>query len=171
MRHPSLGLSIQQLLLSVRKLEQGMAALGLPRWMARLPVSWLCWYYCRLLDRKIARIVHIAGRIAKWRASLQSLGTHEHARTELLDLDRSMRADLEATRSVLWELREASLDVVRVFDSLGYSTPGLQRRQQAFLAVLEESHASAGVMQQLLTAHDELALFLLRQMQEGARSC
>jgi hypothetical protein len=66
MRPPSINLSIEQLLLSVKKLERQICAAGLPMWMARLPVFCLSWYYCRMLDEKIARMQRVLQKFRKW---------------------------------------------------------------------------------------------------------
>ncbi len=167
MRPSSISVSIVQLLRTVKKIELGMRSIGLPSFLARLPVGCLCWYYCKLLDEKIARIGRIGEKIRRWRGTLQEMGREGPAQTELIDIDKGLHADLESTRKVLWELREVCLDVARMFERLGFSSAGLLRRQHAFLRVLEESYASAGMMQELLATHDQVAIALLRQQQNA----
>jgi hypothetical protein len=81
---------------------------------------------------------------------------------ELIDVDLSMRKDIELTKTTLWELRSYCLDVGRMFDQLSYKSARLQRRQAVFLKLLEDSCASACVMQDAVAAHDSAALALLR---------
>jgi hypothetical protein len=167
MRPSSISVSIVQLLRAVKRIEHGMRFIGLPRFLARLPVGCLCWYYCKLLDEKIARIGRVGEKIRRWRGALQEMGREGPAQTELIDMDKGLHADLESTRKVLWELREVCLDVARMFERLGVSSTGLLRRQHIFLRVLEESYASAGMMQELLATHDKVAIALLQQLSQS----
>jgi YesN/AraC family two-component response regulator len=166
------GHSARSLVTAVRKLEESLNSAGLPRWVARLPVCWLSWHYCRVLDNKIARIRRIAHKFEKWRASIVIISNDAAAKMELMDLDRSMRGDIEYTKSTMWELHGYCIDVGRMFEQLGYQSAGLKRRQAAFLQILETSCEAASGMQQALTAHDEAVLAFLRaeQLRERAAS-
>jgi hypothetical protein len=70
---------------------------------------------------------------------------------EMLDLDHSMRTDIECTKSTMMELRDYCIDIGRMFEQLGYDSAGLKRRQAALVAVLDASCASASRMQEALT--------------------
>jgi hypothetical protein len=54
------------LVASVQKLERTLATPACRAFVARLPVCWLCWHYCRMLDQKIARMRKIAGKFDSW---------------------------------------------------------------------------------------------------------
>lgn len=164
------GHSARSLIEAVRKLEESLRSAGLPRWVARLPVCWLSWHYCRVLDKKIVRIRRIAGKFEQWRSSIHRISTDAAAQMEMMDVDRSMRADIEFTRSTMLELRGYCIDVDRMFDQLGYKSPRLKRRQAAFLHILEQSCASASGMQQALDAHDDAVLAYLRAEQLRERA-
>jgi len=164
------GHSARSLVAAVRKLEESLNSAGLPRWVARLPVCWLSWHYCRVLDTKIARIRRISRKFEQWRASIRTISNDAAAKMELMDVDRSMRDDIEFTKNTMWELRGYCIDVGRMFEQLGYQSPGLKRRQTAFLQILETSCASASGMQQALTAHDDAVLAYLRAEQLRERA-
>lgn len=169
MSRPSLNISIERLLVSVKRLEGGLRTAGLPPVLARLPACWLCWHYCVMIDGKTARIVRIGARLNHWLAALRRMDGNPAARTELIDLDQAMRRDLEATRQPLWELRGICLDVCQLFGRIGYASARLQRKQDAFLreidTVLELTHA----LQQAVAEHDSAAITLLREQEAGRR--
>jgi hypothetical protein len=164
------GHSALRLIEAVRKLEKSLSSAGLPRFVARLPVCWLSWHYCRVLDQKIVRIRRIAGKFEQWRTSIRAICNDAAARMELMDVDRGMRDDIEFTKNTMWELRGYCIDVGRMFEQLGYQSAGLKRRQSAFLRILETSCASASGMQQALTAHDDAVLAFLRAEQLRERA-
>jgi CRISPR/Cas system CSM-associated protein Csm2 small subunit len=164
------GHSARRLIEAVRKLEDSLNSAGLPRFVARLPVCWLSWHYCRVLDKKIARIRRIAGKFEKWRASIHSISKDAAAQMEMMDVDRSMRTDIEFTKNTMLELRGYCIDVGRMFDQLGYQSARLKRRQDAFLKILEESCESASGMQRELDAHDDAVLAFLRAEQLRERA-
>jgi hypothetical protein len=165
-----IGDSTRRLINAVRKLETTLSSAGLPRLVARLPVCWLCWHYCRMLDQKIARMKRIAGKFEVWLPTILNCSQTAAERMEMLDLDRSMRDDIEVTKSTMWELRGYCIDVGRMFDQLGYHSDALKRRQAKFLAVLEASCASASTIQEALTAHDSAVLAALREQQRLERA-
>lgn len=164
---PSLpiGDSTRRLIAAVKKLESTLNTVGLPRFVARLPVCWLCWHYCRTLDQKIVRMRRIANKFEQWLPAIRDFGREGPAQLELIDIDRSMHTDIEVTKSTMWELRGYCIDVGRMFDQLGYQSPRLKRRQADFLQVLETSCVSASTMQEALVAHDSAVLALLRAQQ------
>jgi hypothetical protein len=159
------GQNLERLLAAVRELEQRMYAAGLPRFLARVPVWWLCWHYCRMLDGKIARMDAIRKKFARWLPTVRSLATEEASRTEMIDLDRGLRADITGTRGAMLELRHYCVEVGKRFETLGYSSAALQRRQSAFLALLDESCALAATLLDEVDAHDTQALALLQAEQ------
>lgn len=164
---PSLpiGDSTRRLIAAVKKLESTLNTVGLPRFVARLPVCWLCWHYCRTLDQKIVRMRRIANKFEQWLPAIRDFGREGPAQLELIDIDRSMHTDIEVTKSTMWELRGYCIDVGRMFEQLGYQSPRLKRRQADFLQVLETSCVSASTMQEALVAHDSAVLALLRAQQ------
>lgn len=162
------GASARRLAESVQKLERSLAKAGLPRFVARLPVCWLCWHYCRMLDQKIARIQRIAGKFDRWGPAIREMSPAAQEKMEMLDLDRSMRTDIEYTKSTLLELRDYCIDIGRMFEQLGYKSLALQRRQAHFMALLEASCESASRMQDALTRHDDAVLARLRAEADAA---
>jgi hypothetical protein len=166
------GHSARRLVDAVRKLEESLNSAGLPRFVARLPVCWLSWHYCRVLDKKIVRIRRIAGKFERWQRAIREMSKEAAAQMELMDVDRSMRNDIEFTKSTMWELRSYCIDVGRMFEQLGYQSAGLKRRQAAFLQILETSYASASGMQEALATHDDAVLAFLRaeQLRERAEA-
>lgn len=159
-----LSVSVQQLLASVRKLELQLRAVGLPRFLVRVPVCWLCWHYCRMLDNKIGRMRHVAAKFRKWLDTLRQMVAEGMARTELLDVDHSMRDDVESTKKTLWELRDYCIDIGRMFEQLGYTSANLRRKQSEFLLVVGTSYDTACKLQAELASHDNAVLALLRDM-------
>jgi len=156
------GASARRLVTAVQKLERKLSTAGLPRFVARLPVCWLCWHYCRMLDQKIARIRRIACKYESWGPTIREISPHKQEQLEMLDLDRSMRTDIEYTKVTMFELRDHCVDIGRLFEQLGYESAGLKRRQAALIAVLEASCAAATRMQEALTRHDDAVLARLR---------
>ncbi|NYE61070.1 hypothetical protein FHW58_002222 [Duganella sp. 1224] len=162
------GASARRLVNAVQKLERNLATAGLPRFVARLPVCWLSWHYCRLLDQKIARIKRIRGKFDRWGPAICEASPVAREKKEMLDLDHSMRTDIEFTKSTMMELRDYCEDIGRLFDQLGYDSAGLKKRQAAFLEMLDASCASATRMQEALTRHDDAVLALLRAEADAA---
>jgi hypothetical protein len=164
-----IGDSTRRLIAAVKKLENTLNTVGLPRFVARLPVGWLCWHYCRTLDQKIVRMRRIAGKFEQWLPTIRNFGKEGPAQLELIDVDHSMRDDIEVTKKTMWELRGYCIDVGRMFEQLGYQSQGLKRRQATFLQVLETSCVSASTMQEALVAHDSAVLAVLRAQQTHER--
>ena len=163
-----LGDNTRRLIAAVKKLEQSLRTAGLPRWMARFPVFWLCWHYCRMLDQKTVRMQRIAGKFDRWGPAIREMSPAAQEKMEMLDLDRSMRTDIEYTKSTLLELRDYCIDIGRMFEQLGYKSLALQRRQAHFMALLEASCESASRMQDALTRHDDAVLARLRAEADAA---
>jgi len=163
MPRPSLSISLERLLVSVKRIEGGLRSAGLPPVLARLPVCWLCWHYCAMIDGKTARIDRIGGRLGHWLSALRRIDGNSAARTELIDLDQAMRRDLESTKHTLWELRGICLDVRGLFSGIGYASARLQRKQDAFLRAVDTALERVHALQQALVEHDSAALVLLRE--------
>lgn len=166
----TVGQNLERLLVAVRQMEQRLYAAGLPRFLARVPVWWLCWHYCRMLDGKIARMDRVRGKFARWLPTLRGLSADEKSRTEMIDLDRVLRADIGGTRGAMLELRDYCVDVGSRFEKLGYSSAALERRQKAFLSLLDESCALAAALLEEVDAHDRQALALLQAEQLRERA-
>ena len=164
-----IGDSTRRLIAAVKKLENTLNTVGLPRFVARLPVCLLCWHYCRTLDQKIVRIRRIASKFEQWLPAIRTFGNDGPAHLELIDVDHSMRDDIEVTKKTMWELRGYCIDVGRMFEQLGYQSQRLKRRQATFLQVLESSCVSASTMQEALVAHDSAVLAVLRAQQTYER--
>ncbi|MRW94262.1 hypothetical protein GJ699_30235 [Duganella sp. FT80W] len=168
MSHFLSGASARRVVESVQKLERSLRTAGLPLFVARLPVCWLCWYYCRMLDQKIARMKRIAGKFDRWGPTIREISPAAQEKLEMLDLDRSMRTDIEYTKSTMLELRDYCIDIGRMFEQLGYESAALKRRQQLFMEILDLSCASASRMQDALTRHDDAVLAMLRAQADAA---
>jgi len=168
MSHLPTGTSARRLVDAVQKLERSLASAGLPRFVARLPVCWLAWYYCRMLDEKIARITRIRGKFDRWGPAIREASPVAQEKLEMLDLDHSMRTDIEFTKVTMMDLGSYCEDIDHMFGQLGYESAGLRKRQTAFLALLEASCASATRMQEALTRHDETVLARLRANADAA---
>lgn len=162
--------SARRLVASVQKLEHKLRTAGLPRFVARLPVCWLCWHYCRMLDHKIARMKRISGKFERWGPAIHQVSPLAQEKLEMLDLDRSMRTDIEYTKGTMLELRDYCIDIGRLFEQLGYESRALKRRQALFMEILDASCASASRMQEALTRHDEAVLAQLRAQAAAAAS-
>ena len=162
--------NIRRLLASVKKLENSLHSAGLPHIVARLPVFWLCWCYCRMLDQKTVRMKRVAGKFEQWLPTIQGFSADGKVQMELIDIDQSMRRDIEGTKNAMWDLHKYCVDVGRMFDDLGYQSKWLQRRQAAFLEILESACAAACRVQAALEAHDNKALALLRAEQLRERA-
>jgi len=153
------------LLESIKKLESTLLKVGLPRFMARVPVWWLSWYYCRMLDDKIRYMARVNLKFHKWLPLVRRMAEPGPNQMELIDVDLSMQGDMASTRSTLWELRGYCIDIGTMFDRLGYVSKALQRRQQTLLRLLEESCVSASQLIDAIAEHDRRALALLRAQQ------
>lgn len=170
MRRDSPNAGIASMLTKGKQLENRLRSAGFPDLLARLPCGLLCLHYCHTLETKTARITSISLRIGKWLKAITELAADTHARTELIDMDMGMRNDIEMTKRTLWDLRETSVDVERLFRSVGCTSHRLARLQEAFLLVLVESYETATILQGALAEHDRCALALLRQMQADSNA-
>ncbi|WP_295999810.1 hypothetical protein [Rugamonas sp.] len=165
MRRTTLSLSIEQLLASVKKLEGSLRAAGLPPVLARLPLWCLGWYYCAMIDGKTTRILKIGARIGRWQAMVRKMKDDERCCTELIDMDQTMRRDLESTKQTLWELRGICLDVRQLFSNMNYDSARMARKQDAFLAAVGDVLEGASALQGAMASHDAAALSALRRLQ------
>lgn len=155
------GDSTRRLIAAVKKLEQSLRTAGLPRWMARLPVFWLSWHYCRMLDQKTVRMQRVASKFDAWLPAIRAADHDPLAQLEFVDTDHAMHDDIDATKHTMWELRAYCIDIATMFDELGYKSARLRQRQQSFLSVLEHACVMASTMQDALLAHDAQVLALL----------
>jgi hypothetical protein len=165
MRNDPLVASIGGLLKKFKRFETQLRKLGLPLFLAQLPTWLLCFNYCLMMEGKTARIARIAQRIQRWLSTVRELSAHEKARSELIDIDRGMRDDIEATKRTLLQLRELCVDIGALFLSIGFRSWMLERTQKAFLKVVDLSCDTATTLQGALEAHDNRALSILRQEQ------
>ncbi|AVR96159.1 hypothetical protein C9I28_10845 [Pseudoduganella armeniaca] len=149
-------------------METRLARVGMPAFLARFPVWVLCLIYCTMMRGKTARIGRIEQRIHSWLDTIRELSRHEKGRTELVDLDSSMRNDIETTKRTLLALRDVCLDIGTMFGSIGFRSRRLTRTQQAFVTVVDESCATATALQLALQSHDSRALALLRDMAQAS---
>lgn len=157
-----IGITLQKL----RKMETRLSRAGLPACLARLPVWALSLIYCVMMRGKAARIGRIEQRIGDWLGTIKDLSRHEKGRTELVDLDSSMRNDIETTKRTLLALREACLDIGTMFASIGFRSRLLASTQQAFMTAVDTSCATAMALQLALQSHDRCALALLRETEQ-----
>lgn len=164
MRQDPLLSNIGGLLQKFRKMETRMRNAGLPGFLARLPVWVLCLHYCFMMHGKTMRIDRIAERIEHWLETITALSQNAHARTELIDMDRSMRNDIESTKRTLLTLRELCVDVVSMFRAIGFTSRLLERTQCAFLDAVDDACITASTLQRALEGHDNRAIELLRQI-------
>ncbi|CAN7463209.1 hypothetical protein LJR289_003058 [Pseudoduganella sp. LjRoot289] len=169
MRPHPVNRGICTMLSRLKKLEQRLRAAGMPHFLLRLPYWMLALQYCYTMHGKMARIERIALRIRAWLASVQELCARQEAATELIDINQSLRDDIEVTKRTLADLRDICLDVSRLFGSVGYSSRRLARLQESLVRLLTDSYDSATLLQDVLAEHDRLALQLLRHMQEQER--
>jgi len=169
MRQDPLLASIGGMLQKCRRAEAWLRQAGLPIFFARLPVWGLCLHYCFMMTGKTRRISRIAERITRWMETITGLSNNEKARLELLDMDLGMRSDIESTKRTLQLLRELSVDVGALFDSIGYQSLLLARTQAKFMDVVDDACTTATRLQRALEMHDARALALLREMEEHER--
>lgn len=169
MRPHPVNLTIWDRLLKLRRLEQRLAAAGLPAALARLPYWLFSLQYCWEMESKITRIRRIGGRIQAWHDSMQRRCTRDGAEIELVDVGMTMRDDIEATKRSLADLREICIDVTRLFGGVGYSSRRLTRQQENFVALLDQSYDTASALQRMLHEHDARALTLLRALHDSGR--
>jgi len=163
MRQDPLLSNIGAVLQKFRRMETRMRKAGLPGFLARLPVWMLCLHYCIMMHGKTLRIDRIAERIEHWLETIMALSHNARARTELIDMDRGMRNDIESTKRTLLTLRELCVDVAMMFGSIGFTSSLLARTQSAFLDAVDDACITASTLQRALEGHDNRAIELLRQ--------
>lgn len=160
--------STRRLLAAVKKLERSLHTVGLPRFVARMPVWWLCWYYCRMLHRKTERMRCIARKFERWLPAIEAAGQDKLARLEFIDMDHGMRDDIEVSKRTMQDLRNYCIDIARIFGQLGYQSARLQQGQAVFVAVVESSCRAASAMQAAVSAHDAAVLARLQALRVPA---
>lgn len=160
--------STRRLIAAVKKLEHSLHTAGLPRFVARLPVRWLCWYYCRMLGQKTVRMQRIAHKFERWLPAIEAAAHDKVARLEFIDMDHGMRDDIEVTKRTMRDLRHHCIDIARIFDQLGYQSLRLRQQQAMFVAVLESACTAASAMQAAVHAHDADVLARLQARAELA---
>ena len=170
MRQDPLLASIGGMLRRFKRAEAWLRSAGMPVFLARVPVWLLCLQYCIMMRGKTVRISRVAERIACWLETITELSQHDYARIELIDMDSGMRNDIESTKRTLLLLRELSVDVGGMFDSIGFQCRFLDSTQEKFLAVVEESCLTATTLQRAMEKHDVRALALLREMHEAEQA-
>jgi hypothetical protein len=164
MSNMPIRISLERLLASVRWLERRSRAFGLPPALARLPMRWLCWHYCRMLQRKIVRMRGICAKFGRWLVVVRQMASDGRTRLEMLDLDKGLTDAVESTRKSLLELRDCCLEIDTMFEQLGYVSDLLRRRQQELLQAIADANGLAGVLQAELSAHDDAVLARLRDL-------
>lgn len=165
MRHDPIIAGLSGMLRKIKRMEDWLRRAGLPSILARLPLSLLCLNYCVMMAGKSMRLARIGERIHRWLCTVEELAASEKAKLEMIDLDRGMRDDIEATKRTILSLRELCDDVARLFASAGYRSWLLDRVQRRFADVVEDCCNTATRLQQALESHDRRALALLRQLQ------
>ena len=85
----------------------------------------------------------LAERIERWLDTIMALSRQDDSRTELIDMDRGMRNDIESTKRTLLLLRELCVDVGGMFDSIGLASRLLDSTQERFLDVVDEASREA----------------------------
>lgn len=164
MRPHPVNLTIWDRLLKLRRLEQRLAAAGLPAALARLPYWIFSVQYCWEMESKITRIRRIGARIQVWHDAMHRVCTRDGAEIELVDVGMGMRDDIEATKRTLADLRDICVDVTRLFHGVGYSSRRLILLQENFVTLLDRSYDTANALQHMLHEHDAKALTLLREL-------
>lgn len=166
MRQDPMLASIGGMLSKFKRAEDWLRKAGLPTFFARVPVWLLCVHYCLMMEGKTRRIARIGERISRWLETITELSHSDKARLELIDMDCSMRNDIESTKRTLLVLRELCVDVGCLFDGIGLRSRILGRTQKAFMEVVDTACMTATTLQQSLEMHDQRALRLLRELQE-----
>ncbi|WP_426322642.1 hypothetical protein [Pseudoduganella sp. R-43] len=164
MRNQSLGSNLGALLRRCKKMEATMRGVGLPSFLACLPLALLAWQYALMLHQKNANINRISRRIQRWQGTVSQLSAHEYARTEFIDLDRKMRADIEGACASMRTLRDLCLDICEMFSVVGYQSAMLTRGRDRFDATVREACRLSQSLIDLVDAHDRRALAIRQQL-------
>jgi hypothetical protein len=163
MRNQSLGSNIGAILRRCKKMETSLRRAGLPAFLACLPMALLACQYALILREKNANISRISRRIQRWQGTVSELSSHECARTEFIDLDRKMRADIEGACDSMRNLRDLCVEICEMFSAVGYESAMLQRGRDRFDATVKEACRLSQSLIDLVDAHDRRALAMRQQ--------
>ena len=153
MRNQSLGSNIGAILRRCKKMETTLRQAGMPAFLACLPLALLALQYALILREKNANISRISRKIVRWQATVSQLSAHDCARTEFIDLDRKMRADIEGASDSMCSLRDLCLAGLQ---RMGLSTPVPRGAFYLFPDVGEyaDARGSVGFCEDLLEQQD-----------------
>ncbi|MGW8391491.1 hypothetical protein [Pseudoduganella sp. HUAS MS19] len=163
MRNQSLGSNIGAVLRRCKKMETTLRRAGLPAFLACLPMALLAWQYALILRQKNANISRISRRIRCWQGTVSELSAHDCARTEFIDLDRKMRADIEGACDSMRTLRDLCLEICEMFSAVGYESPMLARGRDRFDETVKQACQLSQALIDLVDAHDRRALAIRQQ--------
>jgi len=163
MRKHSLGGNIGSLLHRCKKLETSMRRAGFPGFLACLPISLLALEYALILRQKNTNISRITKRIDRWQATVLEMSVHEKTRAEFIDLDRQMRADIEAACDSMRTLRDLCVEICGMFTEVGYHSAMLRRGRDRFDATVNEACRLSRSLIDTVDAHDRRALAIRQQ--------
>ncbi len=174
MRNHSLSGNICSLLRRCKQLEVSMRHAGLPAFLACLPLALLAWQYALMLREKNASISRITRRMRRWHGTVQELSAHERARSEFIDLDRKMRADIEGACASMCSLRGLCFEICDMFTAAGCQSAMLERGRKRFDDTVNEACKLSQSLVDAVDAHDRRALAIRQQehaiAQAGAAS-
>jgi hypothetical protein len=163
MRNHSLSGNICSLLRRCKQLELTLRRAGVPGFLACLPLALLAWQYALMLREKNASITRIARRIRRWQGTVQELSAHERARSEFIDLDRKMRADIEGACDSMRTLRDLCGEICDMFAAAGYASATLERCRKRFDDSVNEACRLSQTLVDAVDAHDRRALSIRQQ--------
>jgi len=170
MRNHSLSSNICSLLHRCKKMETALRRAGLPSFLACLPLTLLALEYALMLRRKNANIGRIIGRIGCWQATVLEMSGHAIARAEFIDLDRTMRADIEGACASMRTLRDLCVAICSMFAEVGYHSDMLLRGRDRFDATVREACRLSQTLIDMVDAHDRRALAIRQQEQAIAQA-
>jgi len=158
MRNHSLSGNISALLRRCKELESAMRKVGIPAFLACLPLALLAMQYALMLRDKNASISRISGKIDGWTATVRELSAHELGRSEFIDLDRKMRGDIEGACDSMRTLRDLCVEICTMFRAVGYESRMLQRCCDRFDAAVNEACRRSQLLLTAVDEHDRRAL-------------
>ncbi|MYN02023.1 hypothetical protein GTP41_07895 [Pseudoduganella sp. DS3] len=174
MRNHSLSGNIAAVLRRCKELESSMRKVGIPAFLACLPVTLLALQYALMLREKNAGISRISGKIEGWTATVRELSAHEHGRSEFIDLDRKMRGDIEGACESMRALRDLCVEICAMFSAFGYESGMLRRCRDRFDTAVNEACRRSQLLMTAVDEHDRRALAIRQQehaiQQAGAAS-
>lgn len=163
MRNHSLSGNITALLRRCKDLESAMRKVGIPAFLACLPMALLALQYTLMLRDKNASISRISGKIDGWTATVREMSAHEIGRSEFIDLDRKMRGDIEGACDSMRTLRDLCVEICAMFSAVGYESRMLQRGRDRFDAAVNEACRRSQSLLTALDEHDRRALAIRQQ--------